>query len=266
MEQVLVNLAVNARDAMPEGGSIVITTDLAVIDRNFIDVRGYGRTGEFAHIAVADSGAGIDRMTQQRIFEPFYTTKEVGKGTGLGLSIAYGIVEQHHGFIECQSEPNRGTVFHLHFPAVQGEAGVRNREVERQTPRGSETVLLIEDEEPVRRVTGMLLESLGYRVLPVSDGSEAVRLFREQHQSIDVALLDVIMPGMNGAQVLLELQRIRPDIKSIFMSGHTADVITGKGLLKEPVQLILKPVSLQELAARMRQTLDCDGQGVTAPL
>ena len=256
LEQVLVNLAVNARDAMTEEGSILIATDVVHIDQAFLEQNGFGRAGVHVHIVVADTGAGMDRVTRQRVFEPFFTTKDVGKGTGLGLSIVFGIVEQHGGFIDCRSEPGRGTAFHLYFPVAHREAEGTAKIVERQLPRGTETVLVVEDEQSVRKITEIMLESLGYRVLSAADGAEGLRLFTEQKDRIDIVLLDVIMPGMNGGQVLQELRRVRPEVKSIFMSGYAADVITGRGSIAEADRIITKPVLLQELALQLRGILD----------
>ena len=256
LEQVLVNLAVNARDAMPEGGEIVIATDVVDMNRAFIEQRGFGEPGVYIHIAVTDTGTGMDRMTRQRIFEPFYTTKDVGKGTGLGLSIVYGIVEQHDGFIECRSEPGLGTTFHLYFPVIHQETGGEKKDVERLLPRGAETVLVVEDEESVRKIIRVMLESLGYTVMIAGSGPDAIATFQEHRAGIDIVLLDVIMPGMNGRHVLEELRKIQPEIRSLFMSGYAADAITGKGFLAAGTEIIVKPISLQELAVRLRLVLD----------
>jgi PAS domain S-box-containing protein len=257
MEQVLMNLAVNARDAMPHGGTLLITTGLVEIDDQYIAKNGYGKAGPYVLIMVADSGSGMDARTKKRVFEPFFTTKDTGKGTGLGLSIVYGIVKQHNGYIDCESEPGKGTTFTIYFPlntAGAMQAAPDQRPVQHRS--GTETVLVTDDDEGVRRITRTMLEHLGYTVIIAADGKEAVEVFAEHKDRIDLLILDVIMPKKNGKQVYDEVRRMRPGVKALFMSGYTADVISSKGVLEEGMQFITKPASLRDLSQKMRDVLD----------
>jgi PAS domain S-box-containing protein len=259
IDQVLINLATNARDAMPEGGHLTITTDVTAIDDFYIREHGYGVPGDYALITVSDTGAGMDRATQEKIFEPFFTTKEVGKGTGLGLSTAYGIVKQHSGFINCYSEPGKGTTFKIYLPLLKpgekAEIGQVRKGAE-LTPRGSETVLVAEDDASVRKLIVYILEQYGYNVYEAADGEEAVKVFQEHAESINLLLLDVIMPHKNGREAYREIVKIRPDMKALFTSGYTADIIEKRGFLEEGFEAILKPVLLTALLQKVRQVLD----------
>ncbi len=256
MEQVLMNLAVNARDAMPHGGTLLITTSVAEIDDQYIAQNGYGKAGTYVLVTVKDSGSGMDARTKRRVFEPFFTTKETGKGTGLGLSIVYGIVKQHNGYIDCESEPGKGTTFTLYFPLDTA----RTEQAAPARPAllrgGTETVLVTDDDEGVRRITRTMLEHLGYTVIMAADGKEAVELFTDHKDRIDLLILDVIMPKKNGKQVYDEVRRMRPGVKALFMSGYTADVINSRGVLEEGMQFITKPASLRDLSQKIRDVLD----------
>jgi len=256
MEQVLMNLAVNARDAMPAGGTLLITTSVAEIDERYIALNGYGKAGTYVLVSVNDSGVGMDARMKRRIFEPFFTTKEMGKGTGLGLSIVYGIVKQHNGYVDCESEPGKGTTFTLYFPlnTASAEQAAPARPV--QLRGGTETVLVTDDDEGVRRIARTMLEHLGYTVITAADGNEAVELFSEHKDRIDLLILDVIMPKKNGKQVYDEVRRMRPEVKTIFTSGYTADVISSKGMLEEGMHFISKPASLRDLSLKIRDVLD----------
>jgi signal transduction histidine kinase/CheY-like chemotaxis protein len=256
MEQVLMNLAVNARDAMPGGGTLLITTSVAELDDHYIAHNGYGKAGTYVVVTVKDSGSGMDARTKRRIFEPFFTTKEMGKGTGLGLSIVHGIVKQHNGYIDCESEPGKGTTFTIYFPlnSARTEQAVPARPA--QLRGGTETVLVTDDDEGVRRITRTMLEHLGYTVLIAADGEDAVEVFTDHRDRIDLLLLDVIMPKKNGKQVYDEVRKIRPGVKTLFTSGYTADVISSKGMLEEGMHFIAKPASLRELSQKIRDVLD----------
>jgi signal transduction histidine kinase/CheY-like chemotaxis protein len=259
IDQVLINLATNARDAMPEGGHLTITTDLTGIDDHYIKDQGYGVPGEYALITVSDTGAGMDRATQEKIFEPFFTTKEVGKGTGLGLSTAYGIVKQHGGFIICYSELGKGATFKIYLPLLKaGEKAEIEQPGKRAelTPRGSETILVAEDNESVSKLIVCILEQFGYTAYKAADGEEAVKVFMEHAESIDLLLFDVIMPHKNGREAYREIEKIKPEIKALFTSGYTADIIQKKGILEKGFEVILKPVTMTVLLQKVREVLD----------
>jgi PAS domain S-box-containing protein len=257
IEQVLMNLASNARDAMPEGGSLTIVTEPVKIDNEFIRVHGYGKAGAYARVSVADTGVGMDEETKDRIFDPFFTTKETGKGTGLGLSIAYGIVKQHNGYINAYSEPGRGSSVNLYFPVIRerSEAGERTPPEER-AEGGGETVLLAEDDGTLRQLTRSVLERYGYTVFEAVDGADAVEKFIQHQDSIDLLLFDVVMPKKNGEEAYEEIRRVNADIKVIFASGYPSDMIRKKVKLDEHMELISKPVLPTELMKTIRKILD----------
>jgi two-component system NtrC family sensor kinase len=256
MGQVLMNLATNARDAMPGGGTMVMETALATIDDHFIRAHGFGKQGAYATITVTDTGAGMDKETSKRVFEPFFTTKEVGKGTGLGLSVAYGIVKQHEGYIICDSEPGKGTTFRIYLP-IHGAAldnGMTAPEVSLQG--GSETILLAEDDAQARRPSRMILERYGYHVIEAANGEEAVAQFEAHKDEISLALLDVIMPRLNGREAYMRIKQMKPGIKVIFLSGYTADIFRKEKIIGEGIKVLLKPALLKELLPSIRNALD----------
>jgi CheY-like chemotaxis protein len=259
IDQVLINIATNARDAMPKGGHLIVTTDVTSIDDAYIKEDGYRVPGDYAFITVSDTGAGMDRAIQEKIFEPFFTTKEVGKGTGLGLSTAYGIVKQHSGFINCYSESGKGTTFKIYLPLLKAEEKAEFAQVRKGaelTPRGSETVLVAEDDEAVRKLIVYILEQYGYTVYEAADGEQTVQVFMEHKASIDLFLLDVIMPKKNGREAYSEIEKIMPGMKALFLSGYPADIIEKRGLLEEGFEVILKPVTLAALLQKVREVLD----------
>ena len=256
IEQVLMNLATNARDAMPKGGSLKIRSQRITIDEAHAKAYGYGKLGEYALISVSDSGAGMDARTRDQIFEPFFTTKDVGKGTGLGLATAYGIIKQHAGFINVYSEVGKGTIFRIYLPLIR--AMVAKEELVAVTtpiPRGSETVLIAEDDTSLRIFAKSLLEEYGYRVLEARDGGEAVRVFREHRDEVKILLLDIVMPRMNGRKAFEEISRIKPGIKALFASGYTADILTVKDIIDEGLHFIQKPMAPRELLTKLRTVL-----------
>lgn len=255
IEQVLLNFATNARDAMPDGGSLVIATDLVRLDCEFITAHGPGKPGSYAVITIEDTGQGIDEKTKEKIFEPFFTTKEVGKGTGLGLSMVYGIIKQHEGHINVYSEPGNGTVFRIYLPVI--DLKVDNiKPVDIPFLKGEgDTILVAEDDVKVRELTTKVLSDYGYRVLEAANGLEAIRVFRENYDAVQLILLDVIMPKLNGKECYDELKKIKPDIKAIFMSGYTADIVHRKGILDQGVEFVTKPVSPQELLKKVWEVL-----------
>jgi CheY-like chemotaxis protein len=250
------NLVTNARDAMPEGGILTITTGFRNLDSRFAQTNGYGEPGNYALLTVSDSGTGMDDETVKRIFEPFYTTKEVGKGTGLGLSIVYGIVKKHNGFINCYSEPGKGTVFSIYLPALQEAAYPLATPPQEQLVGGTETILLAEDDVEVRKITRSLLEEHGYRVIEAVDGEEALLKFRKHWEEVHLLLLDVIMPHKNGWEVYVDISRMRPDIKVIFSSGYSAEIIHQKGMLTEGINYLTKPHTRQLLLSKIREVLN----------
>ena len=251
LEQVVVNLTTNARDAMPNGGSLTIET---VVTETEVGCLPDSR--KCAVIRLCDTGTGIDAAHRDRIFEPFYTTKAVGKGTGLGLAIAYGIIKQHRGHISVQSEPGKGSCFTVALPAASVE---RPEAADVRDPicvTGRETVLLAEDEESVRKGAKKVLEECGYQVLEAGDGETAVAVFREHSDSIGLVILDVIMPRMSGMAVCDEIKAVRPDIKVLLMSGYTADIISRKGLDESGAFFITKPFQPDELLRTVRDILE----------
>jgi PAS domain S-box-containing protein len=255
IEQALMNLAANARDAMPEGGYLTIGTETVAIDHEFIIKHGYGIEGNYALMAVTDTGAGMDAETSEKIFQPFFTTKEVGKGTGLGLSMVYGIIKQNNGYINVYSEPEQGTTFKIYLPLIREKADEIKPEVLQPVERGTETVLLAEDAHDVRVFTKMYLEELGYKVIEAVDGEDAINKFTLDKDKIQLVLLDVIMPKKNGKEVYYEIKKIRPDIKALFMSGYTADVMSKQGIIEKGFKFILKPFSPTKLSEKIREVL-----------
>lgn len=259
IEQVLMNFATNARDAMPNGGKLTIKTLAVEMDEAFIHAHGYGSPGHYVCIEVTDTGQGMDEATRDRIFEPFFTTKEVGKGTGLGLSIVFGIVKQHKGYVNCYSEPGRGTSFSVYLPRL----AVLSRE-EMQInlvpiPGGHETILLAEDDAALRKFSQDLLEMYGYRVLAAVDGEEAVAKFKEHMGQIHLVLLDMIMPRKNGNEVYEEIHALRPEVKVIFVSGYPDHAIQRQRIVEAKLELIQKPFSTRELLEAIRACLDRQG-------
>ena len=225
------------------------------IDPEFKRVYGYGEPGEYALISATDTGTGMDEKTRGKIFEPFFTTKEVGKGTGLGLSIVYGIVKQHSGYISVDSKPGMGTVFRIYLPAVKAEVCKTGR-VAVDVKGGTETILFAEDNPDIRRITGEILRMSGYRVIEATDGEDAIRKFMEHRDAIDLLVLDVVMPVKNGKEAYDEIKTIRRDIRVLFMSGHTGDVVLDKGVEDKAFDYISKPLSPNELLRKVRQVLD----------
>lgn len=251
LEQVLLNLTTNAKDSMPNGGTITITTGQAELDDSFRSAHGYGEPGSYALISFIDSGAGMDADVRQRIFEPFFTTKEVGKGTGLGLAVCYGIIKQHGGYIVCYSEPGKGTSFRIYLPLNRDATTAKAAATESPPPRGgTETILVAEDDAAVRELTTSILKEFGYAIIEAEDGAEAVAQFARHGEEIQLCLFDMIMPKRNGMSAYEEIKKVRPDIRVLFMSGYQADAAYAG------VQLILKPVLPRELLQRVRELLD----------
>ena len=256
IEQVIINLATNARDAMPDGGTLTIEARSQKLNREFIKAHGYGKPGTYAVISVSDTGLGMDEKTRQRIFEPFFTTKEVGKGTGLGLSIVYGIIKQHNGFINVYSEVGKGTTFRVYLPMGRGVAG-KAKAAELAAPvTGTETVLVAEDDASVRSLLKKLLETFGYKVIEAADGEEAVQRYMENKDNIRLLILDVIMPKKSGKEAYEQIREVSPGIKTLFMSGYTADVIQTKWIVEKGLDFVSKPISPTDFLRKIREVLD----------
>jgi PAS domain S-box-containing protein len=254
IDQVLINLVTNARDAMPKGGALRIEMGKATIDEEFKLLHGYGRPGSYALITVSDTGMGMDQATCEKIFEPFFTTKEVGKGTGLGLSIVYGIVKQHDGYIGVSSQPGVGTTFSIYLPLTKREVSESTR-ISTVFSGGTETVLLAEDDGDIRRVIKEILEVSGHTVIEAVDGEDAVRKFHESRERIDIALFDVVMPKKNGRDALEEIRKEKHDLPGIFMSGYAGDVILDKGIDRSGFDYVAKPVDPGVLLQKIRKAL-----------
>jgi PAS domain S-box-containing protein len=257
IEQALMNFATNSRDAMPQGGHFMIETQRAVIDDTYVKTYGYGKPGEYMLISVSDSGTGMDEKTREKVFEPFFTTKEVGKGTGLGLSMVYGIVKQHNGYINCYSEPGKGTTFKLYLP-MHREA-VELQETMESAPAtigGTETILVAEDDADARKTTRNILENFGYIILEAVDGEDAVRVFKENRDTVKLLLLDVIMPKKNGKEAYEEIRKLHPGVKALFISGYTANIIHKRGILDQNLDFIMKPVSPTVLLRKVREVIE----------
>lgn len=257
IEQVLVNLATNARDAMPKGGVLTIGTGLLDIDELFVHANGYGEPGRYALISVSDTGVGMDEKTKARIFEPFFTTKEVGKGTGLGMAIVYGIVKQHRGFINVYSEPQIGTTFRIYIPLMEHELATDEEIAAPEPPKGgTETILVAEDDAAVRALVQEVLAGFGYTVISAGDGQDAVEKFAAHSAEVRLVLMDIIMPGKNGKEACHEIRQLAPDVKVLYSSGYTLDIIQSRDVLDEGAELIMKPVQPLELLRKIRELLD----------
>jgi len=258
VEQIIMNLVINARDAMPGGGKVIIETANADLDEDYVRAHDVSlQPGPYVMLAVSDTGTGMDEETRSNIFEPFFTTKEVGKGTGLGLSTVYGIVKQSGGYIWVYSEPGQGTTFKIYLPAVVGETVQRKKE---QPPAddltGSETILVVEDDDALRNLGREILERQGYRVLDAGNGIEALRISEEHRGQIHLMITDVVMPKMGGKKVADRLQQLYPQMKVIYMSGYTDNSIAHHGILAPGLNFLQKPFSPEVLARKVREVLD----------
>ncbi len=256
IEQVILNLAVNARDAMPRGGKLTIETENVEFDNSQARLPVVLTPGRYVMLAVTDNGCGMDSETQAHIFEPFFTTKEKGKGTGLGLATVYGIVKQSGGYIWVYSEPGQGTTFKVYLPRVEeGLTPQEVREVSQNIPRGTETILLVEDEQGVRDLAREYLEISGYKVLVAENGAAAVKAASEHKGAIDLVMTDVVMPGLSGSELTKRIEAIRPGIRIMYMSGYTDQAIVHHGILGPDIVLLQKPFTLNALAHKLREAL-----------
>jgi len=257
VEQIILNLASNAQDALPAGGSIRIETANVQLDEEFCQAHPFVTSGPYVLLSICDSGIGMDRRTLQHIFEPFYTTKELGKGTGLGLATVYGIVKQHCGYILVASEPARGTVFQVYLPRVEERADHKApAPINESEKRGSETVVVVEDDVMVCNLACSILKKKGYNVIDVLGAEECLRILEKQHSAIDLLITDVIMPKMNGRELYERLAVTYPGLKVLYMSGYADNVISVHGVLEEGVHFIQKPFSVQALSSKVREVLD----------
>ena len=256
VEQAIVNLAVNARDAMPMGGHLTIETSDVVLDENYARTHMGVKPGAFTMVAVSDDGHGMDAETRRHIFEPFFTTKEKGKGTGLGLATVYGIIKQAGGDIWVYSEPGQGTTFKLYFPRVLEALSDASAADSAPTKRsGGETILVVEDEKAVRDLTVRILQQLGYTILTASSGADALEISGAHAGHIDLLLTDVVMPNMSGRQLADQLQVSRPDTKVLFLSGYTENTVVHHGVLDAGVDFLPKPFSRENLSKKLREVL-----------
>ncbi len=261
VEQVLMNLSLNARDAMPGGGRLAIHTEEAWLDEEFVKQYPYMKTGRYAVLSVDDTGTGMDEKTRERIFEPFFTTKGPDKGTGLGLAVIYGIVKQHDGFIHVNSEPGKGTTFRIYFPAVDTPADPRVSPARGTLQGGNETILLAEDDDSVRHLTERTLSSCGYRVLSACDGEEAIGMLRRHRDEIAMVVLDVVMPKMGGKQAYDEMVETFPGLKVLFLSGYSADAIHDSFVLRPKLPYLQKPFGPDAMARKVREVLGPNPRG-----
>ncbi|MCE5251915.1 PAS domain S-box protein [bacterium] len=259
LEQVLMNLAVNAKDAMPDGGRLAIATGNTELDRECCKQYPGMKPGKYVRLTVSDSGCGMDRETMEHIFEPFYTTKGIGKGTGLGLAMVYGIIENHGGSIACNSEPGRGTSFDIYLPAIEHQEKAPEEKVtDSPIKGGSEVILLVDDEKAIREMAQKMLNKFGYTTLLSQDGEHALECYRENKEKIDLVILDMVMPGMGGGKCLQELLRINPEVRIIIVSGYSSELYATDSIKTGAKGIMSKPYSFRELLTTVRKILDQD--------
>jgi nitrogen-specific signal transduction histidine kinase/CheY-like chemotaxis protein len=257
IQQIIMNLVVNARDAMPNGGKLTIETANVDLDESFMQSHQMLQAGPHVMLAISDNGIGMDAETQSHLFEPFFTTKQKGKGTGLGLSTVYGIVRQSNGFIWVYSEPGKGATFKIYFPMTSDRIIPRTEGRKSECgSRGNETVLVVEDEVSVRTLAGRILRDRGYKVLEASEGMDALRIARKHEGNIHLILTDVVMPGIGGKVLVAQLESLRPCIKALYISGYTDDAIVHQGILDSEVAFLQKPFTIDGLARKVREVLD----------
>jgi CheY-like chemotaxis protein len=254
LEQVIMNLVVNAKDAMPAGGRLTLRTENVALDEDNRRGQQFIRPGNYVTLMVSDTGMGMDRETQSRIFEPFFTTKEKGKGTGLGLSTVYGIVKQSGGYVMVQSELGRGTTFQIYLPLVEGAAEKHSVAVS-EAVGGTETILLVEDEESVRQLVRDTLSAKGYKVLEAENGEAGFAAAAGHQGKLDLVITDVVMPGMGGREMVKQLIETRPRIKVLYLSGYTEDAIISDGSIEKGTAFLQKPFTLQSLSRKVREVL-----------
>ncbi|HLH19186.1 MAG TPA: ATP-binding protein [Bryobacteraceae bacterium] len=260
IEQVLMNLVVNARDAMPKGGVLTVETSNVNLDTNYAKAHLAVRSGPYVMVAVSDTGYGMDEATKARLFEPFFTTKGTGKGTGLGLSTVFGIVKQSGGSVEVYSEPGRGTSVKVYLPRIDQPVTVEKREAARKAPRGTETVLLVEDDEMVRSLVRETLERDGYKILDAAGPLEAKRISEQHKEPIQLLITDVVMPKISGRDLARQLTERRPGMKVLYMSGYTDNAVVNSGILRKEVAFLQKPFTPNALTEKVREVLEGDNR------
>ncbi len=257
MELVFMNLATNARDAMPDGGVLTISTEVIEADKAFVKAHGLDKVGSYVLITFKDTGVGMEEKTSKRIFDPFFTTKVVGKGTGLGLAIAHGVIKQHNGYINVDSALGKGTTFQIYLPLAKTEANYQtaiNHAL--LSGVGTETILLAEDDEEVRKFIKKMLEKYRYHVIQARDGREAIKRIKENKDKIALAILDVIMPRKTGKHVYDEIKKVAPNIQTLFVSGYANDILHKRGVHESGLNLITKPIIQSKFLKKVRELLD----------
>jgi CheY-like chemotaxis protein len=264
LEQVIVNLAVNARDAMPTGGRLTVETRNVVLDEEYVRARPGARTGPHVLLSVSDTGCGMTEEVKARAFEPFFTTKQPGKGTGLGLATVYGIVKQSGGHVGVYSEKGRGSTFKVYLPRAAGQPSSGRSSLGLPMPRGSETLLLVEDDGAIRALAERVLLGCGYAVLCAPDGAAALDVAAGHGGAIDLLLTDVVMPRLGGGELVRRLAAVRPGLKVLFLSGYADDAVVRHGVLREGVPFLHKPFSAAALTRKVREVLDAGGAGPAA--
>jgi CheY-like chemotaxis protein len=265
VEQVLMNLATNAQDAMHKGGTLLVRTEVVALDDEFRRKHGFGVPGTYACISMCDTGIGMDERTRERLFEPFFTTKGLGNGTGtgLGLSIVYGIMKQNKGYIVVESEPGKGSCLLLYFPLIAVTTGAAKTLEPSATAEGHETILLAEDDIIIRDLMRTILQEFGYTVIEAVDGEDAVATFDKHRDDIQLAILDVIMPKKNGKDARDAIIALKPAVKTLFISGYSADILRKQGFAGDGANFILKPVSPIDLLTAVRRILDSSDGVIT---
>jgi CheY-like chemotaxis protein len=263
LEQIMANLCTNARDAMPQGGTISITSDTETLDAHAREAHPWLDVGEYFRITVRDTGVGMTDETLRRIFEPFYTTKPLGTGTGLGMAMVYGLMKSHHGMVDVSSTPGAGTSVSLHFPIVTGVVATDVQDVISQptvAPGGHEGILIVEDDAAIRNATRRALESKGYHVWVAADGAEGLAVYRANRQDVALVLSDLVMPNMTGREMAGALRAAGASVPVLFASGYSADWIYGDMDLPDDVHFLPKPWTLTTLFLRVREVLDSTGE------
>ena len=258
IEHAIINIATNARDAMPDGGRMTIMARRHRNNEDFINIRGSGTRGDYALLSIADTGTGLDDASKEKIFEPFFTTKEVGKGTGLGLSMVYGTIKQHGGYIDVESFPGKGTAFNIYLPLSESRKEIYQQEppVLQSSRNASETILLVEDEGAVRQIMREILEQTGYRVVEAIDGEHALRELQQHRDAIHLLITDIIMPKMDGLTLCQKAQVIKPGLKSIFISGYHDKILDSKGGDGQEKHYLSKPFTAGQFLKIVRETCD----------
>jgi CheY-like chemotaxis protein len=258
MEQILINLAVNSRDAMPKGGRLIIQTAAITISETGAAANPKARPGAFIRLSVTDTGCGIAPKEMEHVFEPFFTTKEIGKGTGLGLATVFGIVTQHHGWIEVKTKVNEGATFHIHLPRLaETESALAELSRPSNVRGGNETILLVEDEAPVRSLARTILEQKGYHIIEADSGLSALEIWQQQRDAIDLLFTDMVMPeGISGRELAARLLAEKPGLKVIYSSGYTDDMLGESSPLRNNPNFLEKPFSPHKLLKQVRDCLD----------